>query len=170
MIIPTIHTSVKFFEVDIFVKNDIPPNRSRNRVRHRVALHEIDNSVGGFLGRIGLAQLPRLVEMIISLGCPKILLQVWGFGKNNGWNCWRLQFRKLKDLCQVIKPNRGSHTIQISTGEDVRQACLGPPNLLEGLSDANAREVAQRSPLLPHWMHQPIGVLKETEKVGVFHL
>jgi hypothetical protein len=86
MVIASIHSRVKLFEINIFVKHNILPDGSRERVRDRLSLHKVDDSVAGFFSSIGLSKFPGLFQMAFGLRRLEILLQMWGFRKDIGWN------------------------------------------------------------------------------------
>jgi hypothetical protein len=83
MIVAAFHTRKKFLEVNIFIEDNVPPNRARNGIRHGVPLHKVDDSIGSFVGGVGLLQFPGLLKMTVSLRCSEIPLQMWGLGKDS---------------------------------------------------------------------------------------
>jgi hypothetical protein len=82
MVITSIHPGMKLLKVDIFVCNDVFPNRTRKGVWHRLSLHKIDDGICSLFCGIGLPEFPCLLKVSLSLSRPEIFLQVWGFSKN----------------------------------------------------------------------------------------
>jgi hypothetical protein len=106
MIIATLHTCEKFFEVNVFVEDNVSPNRARDGIRHGVSLHKIDDSICSFFGSIDLSQFPRLFKMTVTLCRNEIILQMRSFGKYS-WRYGRwLWLNEIEDFGKILQTDR----------------------------------------------------------------
>jgi hypothetical protein len=65
MIIAQVHRSIELFEIDEPVLNNFSPDQSRDRFVQFLLLHDVHNSINGFLSSEELSQLPHFVKMQI---------------------------------------------------------------------------------------------------------
>jgi hypothetical protein len=82
-------------------------------------LHKVNNGICSSLSSVRLPKFPCLLEVIISLGCPEIVLQMWSFSKDvwrDGRCAW---FRKLKKFRKVSQAGGMTGWASVRTANEV---------------------------------------------------